>query len=245
MFGFIRPNNPDLKAKPAAAQPDAILVCKEDIYRENRGMEPILLVRKGYEVKPEELPRFIRNGARPQQFHFKPGAGQDTQRTLPIPAIPPRNANPVNKGSSIPIAPPAEPGGNRAYTARNRHKALILEQDPKSMKRLIDCLFICGLQLDRIHPVRVTEHLGWALNKYRPHILVVDYHLQGGHNGLEAITSLQKLPGVEKAILTLAPHPILSEAENRFIEEFCREKNIKILSKPVSRHSLNRILQDS
>lgn len=113
------------------------------------------------------------------------------------------------------------------------------------MKRLIDCLFICGLQLDRIHPVRVSEHLSWALEKYRPQLLVVDYHLQGGQNGLETLTALHKLPGVEKIILTLAPHPILSEAENRLIEEFCREKDIKILSKPVSRYSLNRILQDS
>src|SRR4051794_33638591 len=86
MFGFVPSHNRDTNAtgsKPvAAAWPPGTLVSTEDIYRENKGMAPILLLRKGYEVAPEELPRFIRNGARPHQFLFKP---DDHLEVRPIP----------------------------------------------------------------------------------------------------------------------------------------------------------------
>lgn len=240
MFGFIRQRNQNLEKSAPAAQSAAILVSKEDIYRENRGMEPILLLRKGLEVSQEELPRFIRNGARPNQFQVKHGLPHEHQRAVPIPPSLQGQSVPMRKGTSSPIGtPPGLP-----LKPKNRRKVLILDADQKSMKRLIDCLFICGTPLDRIHPVRVAEHLPWAIDKHQPQILVVDYHLSGAYTGLEVLVALQPPIGIQQVILTVSPHPALSDDEHRLIQHFCRENNIKILRKPVDRHTLNRLLHE-
>jgi hypothetical protein len=246
MFGFIRPKNRDLKTAKPAVQPSGILVTREDIYRENKGLEPILLLRKGYEVTAEELPRFIRNGAKPHQFQLKHAAepvvaAYQAPQKLPKPPVPApmlvrrHKPLPVLSGSVSPIPQTA-----------NRNRALILDPDPKSMKRLIDCLFICGIQLDRIHPVRMAEHLSWVGQKYRPHILVVDYELPGfPQTGLDILMNLHQMPWLECCILTLNPQqPLLSQEEKQSIKAFCREKNIKILEKPVNRHTLSRLLTE-
>jgi hypothetical protein len=240
MFGFIRQRNRELEKSAPAAQSAAILVSKEDIYRENRGMEPILLLRKGYEVSQEELPRFIRNGARPNQFHVKQGLPLEPHQSIPIPSSRPQaQPSPARKGTSSSIGVPGLP-----LKTKNRHKVLILDADQKSMKRLIDCLFICGTSLDRIHPVRLAEHLPWAIDKHQPQILIVDYHLSGPYTGLEVLVALQQPVGIQQVILTISPRPTLTEDEHRLIQHFCRENNIKILRKPVDRHTLNRLLNE-
>lgn len=244
MFGFIRQRNRNLKQATPAAHSAAILVSKEDIYRENRGMEPILLLRKGYEVSKEELPRFLRNGARPNQFQWKYGLNQELPSANPIP-LPPQPQNNRNyRGTTSPIGTPGSPLGHPTPTVKHRRKTLVLDSDQKSMKRLIDCLFVCGMPLDRIHPVRLAEHLPWAIDKYNPQILVVDYHLSGTYTGLEVLVALPHLSGLNQVILTISPRPVLSKDEEQLIQHFCQENNIKLLRKPVDRHTLNRLLQE-
>lgn len=247
MFGFIRPKNRDLKTAKPAVQSSGILVTREDIYRENKGLEPILLLRKGYEVTPEELPRFIRNGAKPHQFQLKYAAEALVGHQAPqkLPQQPPTTPVPMPVRRSKPL-PILSSGVSPIPQTANLKRALILDPDPKSMKRLIDCLFICGIQLDRIHPVRMAEHLGWVGQKYRPHILVVDYELPGcSQTGLDILATMQHMPWLERCILTLNPQQaFLSDDEQQAVKTFCQEKNIKILEKPVNRHTLNRLLTE-
>jgi hypothetical protein len=241
MLGF---NQPKKTAVPAA-QAGGILVTREDIYRENKGMEPILLLRKGYEVTPEELPRFIRNGAKPHQFQFK--HTEEPLRAYQLLPKPPIQSTPapVLLRRTQPASDPPDTLSIRPQTG-NRKKVLILEPDPKSMKRLIDCLFICGVPLDRIHPVRLAEHLNWVAEKYRPNVLVVDYALPGSaQTGLDVLTAVQHLPWLERCILTVNPNQMPPKNDNwQALEAICQERNIRLLVKPVNRRTLNRLLTE-
>lgn len=246
MFGFFYPHNHEVNpaAIPAAAAlPPGTLVSKEDIYRENKGMAPILLLRKGYEVSMEELPRFIRNGARPHQFLFKPAEGHEVA-SIKAPDTLPQQVKAVRRHGVMDefnVSPPYRP---LERDPRDKKRVLILEPDQKGLKRLIDCLFICGTPLDKIHTVRMPEQLAWALDKYHPQILIVDYALPNQQTGLELLTGFASLQGIEKIIFTVAPDEPMSDAEIKTLETFSSEKNIKILKKPVSRFTVNRILAE-
>jgi hypothetical protein len=226
---------------PAAGREPMILVTREDIYRPasgaNRETGPVLLLKKGHALEPEDLPRYIKNGARPSQFqlqyadetHEQAMHPPEFQRRIPEPAM----ANPILDPDTL------------VRMARARKRVLVLEPDPKSMKRLIDCFFVCGFNLERIHPVRATGHLDWALEKYQPDILVIDYHLQrGGETGLSILESLHSSTANERMILTIGPRPNLSEFEAKRIERLCDESEIAVLPKPINRFMLSHVLND-
>jgi hypothetical protein len=241
MFGFAstrHQNTNVISSKPVAAEwPPGTLVCKEDIYRESEGMPPILLLRKGYEVSPSELPRFIRNGARPHQFQFKatdnPENGLLSQPLTHLPSQAFLEQVSTGTFDNLLQAPP-----------RHKLRVLILEPDAKSLKRLIDCLFICGVSLDGIHSVRLPEQLAWAIEKYRPHLLVVGYHLSSGQTGLELLTGFNSLYNVSRIIFTLEPDKVLGEVEKKAFESACPGPSIQLLKKPVSRFTVNRLLAE-
>lgn len=235
MFGFVRLNPQNLKSTPAGMAQE-ILVSREDIYRNDLGGEPILLLRKGFELTPEELPRFLKSGAKTHQFRYK-HSDEPLRATYQKP-LPPE----VRKGFSPSASNPIE----RELPARGlkQKRALIVEPEQKSLKRLIDCLFICGLKLDRIHPVRVVSNTPWAVEKYRPQILVADYSLPGSIDGLTLLQAFAELSYVETLILAIAPNTILSPEENEIIAAIRQQKQFKILSKPVSRFALQRILTE-
>lgn len=241
MFGFVSTRNQNtnmISSKPVAAEwPPGTLVCKEDIYRESEGMPPILLLRKGYEVSPSELPRFIRNGARPHQFQFKStGHSENGVLSQPLTHLPSQEfLEQINTGAfdtSLQMPP------------RHKLRVLILESDAKCLKRLIDCLFICGVPLDGIHSVRLPEQLAWAAEKYRPHVLVVGYHLSQGQTGLELLAGFNSLYNVSRIIFTLEPDTVLSGMEKRAFELACHGHSIQLLKKPVSRFTVNRLLAE-
>jgi hypothetical protein len=244
MFGFFHPRNREVNpaALPAAALPSGTLVSKEDIYRENKGMTPILLLRKGFEVSMEELPRFIRNGARPHQFLFKPAespeiASLDSPGALPHPL---KALHRHGMTDEFEASPYRSLGSNH----REKKRVLILEPNQKGLKRLIDCLFICGIPLDRIHTVRLPEQLAWAMAKYRPQILIVDYALPNQQTGLALLAGFTSLHGIEKIIFTVAPDEPMGDVEIQTLETFCPEKKIKLLKKPVSRFTVNQLLAE-
>lgn len=213
MFGFIaRRNVPE-------AQPEAhvgrdrtpvTLVTREDIYREQ-----VLLVKKGYEVEMDDLPKLIKNGAKPSQFTLKMDP-EEAQHVL-------GHGNPIVK------------------LARSEKRVLVLDPDQKSLKRTIDCFFVCGFSLPRIHPVRLASHLDWALRKYQPQVLVADYELLDGRDGLSLLSGLTLADNVEHVILTLPARTFSSEEES-LILELSQRKNIQVLKKPVSRFALHRLL---
>lgn len=241
MFGFVNAHNRDTNgtgSKPAAAAwPPGTLVSMEDIYRENKGMAPILLLRKGYEVSPEELPRFIRNGARPHQFLFKPA---DDLEWKPIP----HQFKEVRRQELLAEFGSGSFDSTRPAPPRQKQRILILEHDAKSLKRLIDCLFICGVPLDRIHTVRLSEQLDWAIAKYRPHVLMVGYHLPNGQSGLELLAGFHSLYNVSRIIFTLEPNTVLNEREKNALESTGNSPSVQLLEKPASRFTVNRLLAE-
>lgn len=245
MFGFIRPHNreanPVAVKQPGDTWPPGTLVSKEDIYRENRGMAPILLLRKGYEVSPEELPRFIRNGARAHQFLFKPAQNHEVSQ-INGPQSLPQQLKEMRRVELM-----EEFGGpypTHKSEDRDQKRVMILESDQKSLKRIIDCLFIGGMPLDKIHSVRMPEQLAWAIGKYRPKVLIVDYLLPNGQTGLELLAGFSSLHSVEKIIFTLNPNDPLAEEEKQTLESACPSQSVRFLKKPVSRFTLNHILAE-
>lgn len=212
MFGFI--TRKDLAAAlPSVRQGGApvTLVTREDIYREQ-----VLLVKKGYEVEMDDLPRLIKNGAKPSQFTLKMSPEEAAEQFL---------------GHSNPIL----------QLARSQKHVVVLDPDQKSLKRTIDCFFVCGFSLSNIHPVRLSAHLEWSLRKYQPQVLVVDYELLDGQDGLSLLNAMQRPGGIEHVILTLPARAFSSEEES-LILELSKRKHIQILKKPVSRFALNRLL---
>ena len=237
MFGFVRLNPQNLKSTPVGAAQE-ILVTREDIYRQDRGSEPILLLRKGFELTPEELPRFLKSGAQTHQFHYK-HSGKLLSPGYQKPPRPGRERQSLSRGVSNPMEAPTPLRGIQ------QKRVLIVEPDQKNLKRLIDCLFICGLKLDRIHPVRVVSSAPWAMEKYRPQILVAGYELSDSIDGLTLLQAFADLSFVETLILTVPAGFLLSEEENEVIESLGQRKKIKILSKPVNRFTLQRILSNA
>lgn len=238
MFGFVRLNPQNLKSTPAGLQQE-ILVTSEDIYRQDRGMEPILLLRKGFELTPDELPKFLKSGARTHQFYYK-HTGKTLNPNYQKPRTQKQDRPPLARGMSNPLA------HSTVSTLKSiqQKRALIVEPDQKNLKRLIDCLFICGLRLDRIHPVRVVSSVPWAMEKYRPQILIANYELSSSIDGLTLLQAFAQLSWVETLILTLPIGHLLSLEENAAIEALSHQIKIKILSKPVSRFALKHILNN-
>jgi hypothetical protein len=239
MFGFVRLNPQNLKSTPAGLQQE-ILVTSEDIYRQDHGLEPILLLRKGFELTPDELPKFLKSGARAHQFYYK-HTGKTLNPDYQKLRAQKQDRPPLARGMSNPMAH----GAVRAIPGIQQKRALIVEPDQKNLKRLIDCLFICGLKLDRIHPVRVVSSVPWAMEKYRPQILIANYELSSSIDGLTLLQAFAQFSCVETLILTLPIGHLLSLEENAAIEALSHQISIKILSKPVSRFALKHILNNS
>jgi hypothetical protein len=246
-FGRSQPVKKPERPLPARqAEPDEsppfTLVSIEDIYRvikrlkTDRSGEPVLLLKKGIEVEADQLPRLMKNGANPSQFRIKQADGERLSQFATASAL--ESAQVTNPLFEVPAA--------LARTLRSRKRALVLDVEPKSMRRLMDCLFMCGFQLDNIHPVRIPSSLNWALQKYRPHVLVVDYQLSGKQNGIQVLQTMQpSLPFLEQVILIVPPLATLHGWEVRRLEAFCKNRSIFMLPKPVNRFTLKQILDES
>lgn len=236
MFGFMRLNPQNLKSTPEGVEQE-ILVSREDIYRRERGSDPILLLRKGFELTADELPRFLKNGAQMHQFGYK-HSNVPLKPSYSRPGRPEAMRKPAQWDANQPTGPANLPTGFQ------QKRVLIVEPNQKDLKRLIDCLFICGLRLDRIHPVRVAANTPWAVEKYRPQILVADLRMMGQLDGLTILQAFTEFSFVERLILTIPAGYTLSTDENQVVQTLKARKNIKILSKPVNRFVLQRILQE-
>lgn len=218
----------------AVSSPSLTLVSAEDIYRaggreSGRAGEPVLLLKKGMEIEATQMPRLMRNGVKPSQFFIKPTDG---------------DAQALENFSGFPVTHPLrETSAGLAKRIRGQKRVLMLDTDSKSMRRLTDCLFMCGFQLDNLHPVRLASSLHWALQKYLPHVLVVDYRLGGKQNGIQVLHAIKPvLPTLEQVILTAPPLHTLPGWEARRVEAFCEAGNAYLLFKPVNRFALKRIL---
>jgi hypothetical protein len=255
MFGFLHQSNrdtmpvispPSVSYSTSSTELPGILVSKEDIYRENKGMAPILLLRKGLEVSMEELPRFIRNGARPQQFEFKPAEQEFADE-------------PGNNLTNYALSHQLRALHRQAFLEelnetpyppesgdpRHKKQVLVLEPDQKSLKRLVDCLFICGTPLDKIHSIRLPEQLGWAIDKYQPELLVIDYAFCMSGQGLQQLAGLAAGTSFAAIVFTLAQGIVLSPESTQKIQNACPAQTVRFLEKPVSRFTVYRLLADT
>lgn len=234
MFGFIRLNPNHSQSTPVGSRPD-ILVSSEDIYRFDLGGEPILLLRKGYELTPEELPRFLKSGAQRHQFHYK-NTGQSLAQA-PLSGTAFRK----HKGMENSILDTYSRKLKKSTQVPYK-QALIIEPDQKNLKRLVDCLFVCGIPLDQIHPVRVVSSVPWAVEKYRPQILVANHELAHTIDGLSLLQLFSGLSFVETLILIMPPHIQLSDEEQLTLQRINQSKRIKLLTRPVNRFDLQPLL---
>lgn len=230
------------KKKPGEPSPPFKLISNEDIYRiikrskSDRAGEPVLLLKKGIEVEPEQLHRLMKNGVSPSQFRIRQADSE---------ALPEAAAWGVFEGAAA-TNPLLEVSAGLVRTLRGRKRALVLDSEPKSMRRLTDCLFMCGFQLDNIHPVRIASSLNWALQKYLPHLLVVDYQLSGKQNGIQILqTMYPALSALEQVILTVPSLSTLPAWEVRRLQAFCESRNVSLLPKPLNRFALKQILDES
>ncbi|HEY9746333.1 MAG TPA: hypothetical protein V6C99_08960 [Oculatellaceae cyanobacterium] len=213
------------------------LISQENIYRPRNpelaghARKPVLLLKKGMEITANLLPKLVRNGADPAQFLIKSDDGKLTPASF--------MSSPLSDTNLQTDAPTS-----LVRAIRSKKRVVLLDPDTKSLKRLTDCLFTCGFGLDNLYPVRMASGLSWALQKYAPHLLIVEYLLPGKQeNGLQALRELASvLPFLEQVILVAPPLQSLSDEESWEIQAFCRQWNVKTLSKPVNRFALKQIL---
>ncbi|MEM0950851.1 MAG: hypothetical protein AAGI66_01755 [Cyanobacteria bacterium P01_H01_bin.74] len=263
VFQFIRPyQSHQAEANSTAsagtdtdsADNAVVLISKEDIYRDNRGTEPTLLLKKGYEVSQNDLPRFIRSGAKPHQFSIKTGFRHLANKlgalnTAPI--LPPKKPENyglrVNRNRQLP-GNKAVDGNYASFDTQTKihgkHNVLVMNTDDKLLKRTIDCLFKAGIRLNDIHPVRQSKHFVWAVKKYRPQTIVVNYNLPGSSvNGLNLLMMLHDVdPQRESRVLLLPNHQHYSDAEQKMITEVCQENAIELIKGTISRFVFKKLL---
>ena len=237
MFGFIkehdrkRPVPAPIKLFEGGARGRVVLVSREDIYA-SRGEEKILLLRKGTMIDAASFSKFERHGVHADQFEIQTSGIQTLDEPGKAdPAVFSSHTNPIT------AAPPAA-----------KKRALVLDPDPKSLTRTTDCLFVCGVNLDRIHPLRVARHLEWALEKYRPQVLVVDYMLNSGTDGLCLLTSVLEARTwdgvIEQTILTIDFRGRLNHSQEE-ITAWADIHGISLIPKPVNRFTLHSFLMHS
>lgn len=218
-------------------RPVMVLISQEDIYRKSKGSEPVLLLRKGCEVEAGDLPKFIKNGARPHQFRLK---YPDEAAVL---LEEPTDFDQIHQALEM-VTNPITQSESLLRFQRSQKRVLILEPDARSFKRLMDCLFVSGFNLGLINPVGSPQGLAWTLEKHQPHILIVDLDLGKKQNGLELLLSLNRPSHLEQVILTLPERSQLNEAQQNVFYRLCEQKNIKILTKPVNRFALKALLNE-
>ena len=248
MFGFPQFGKKQAPVTVPAAALDAgrlVLISQEDIYRHDQRRQPILLLRKGQEIAAHDLPKLIQNGVRPDQVSFQ-YAENGTPFQLPISDI---STAPVSKPEvslstasfskdHAPVTPPPAIKTAIPSMGRRQQDVLVLESNPKQMKRLIDCLFLCGFDLNRIHPLRISSHLSWALRRHQPDMLIADYE-QLIEENIKGELSAENCP--PHIILTMDTKN-LPTAAHRLQWPGSEEQIVQTLLNPASRFAMKRLL---
>jgi hypothetical protein len=126
---------------------------------------------------------------------------------------------PLNDGMTNPITTPS--GG----------LTLIVETDPKAIKRLLSFF---EARYERAHVVALPQNLLWAVNKYTPSRLILDLNLA------------LKTPGLSTLIKLSRHHQIILTQDHdtpwRQLEQV-REAGLSIIQKPVNRLRLRQLIQ--
>jgi hypothetical protein len=227
-------------AKPIRSNPktlalesvkDLMLVSQEDIFRPGRRKAPILLLSKGQEISAKDLPKLILHGVQPEQFRFK------TEATAQ--ALLAEEDSTMDAGQTMTeLLTKTEPSTVRPWRSpgeRRNQTVVILEPDSKTLKRIIDCLFVCGFDLNRIHPVRMAANLNWTLRRYEPDLVITDAELLADGLSSESHTLFPT-----QLIITFAGPIPLKDAITEV--RLTHGAIAQCLYKPITRFSLRQIL---
>jgi hypothetical protein len=217
-FGFRKNHQTDLRQRLRAdlLLPEGVtLVSKEDIYTPDRST---LLLKAGQSVETDQLPKLIRFGVQPNQFHFEK---RDTE------------------GATSPMSPPAWPG-----RLNKNQKILVLEPDDKHRERMTDCLMTCGIPLSRIHPVRAGEHLAWAIKKYQPEMLFMTFPATPSMLDYHQLDELRTQKVLKRIVLMISA-PMEGPKQQEALVEAARARGAEVIFKPIHRFAIKTLLTTS
>lgn len=221
----------------------ALMVSVQDIYGaglSGQSDREVLLLREGTEVDEELFDTLVKFGADPGHFAVK---------SLPQtfkPVVPSPQKSQMSSSRMLGHSDLLFQSSHAVKAIRHQKRVMVLDNNHKSLNRIMDCLVHCGYFLGRIHPVRQSQQMLWALQKYQPDILLIDYELTDGPNGLtmvkNALTEYENY-GLffEQVVLMIPPNNQFLNHVDAFIEEV-ETLGIDVILKPVNRFNLNRIL---
>ncbi|MGE0201424.1 MAG: hypothetical protein AB7P76_10705 [Candidatus Melainabacteria bacterium] len=236
--------NEDIHARIEARAEDIVLVSREDIYSNDR--EHVLLMAEGTEFEPALLPKFMKYGVSPSQFYIRDlnaETGDEgiealaEDETMPDPRMRRAHSNPLSAVNNV-ITP-------LQRTIRQGYRVMVLDEDARHLGRLTQCLLKCGFNAAMIQPIRKAEHLGWALDKYCPHILLLNQRLQQRDaSGIDLIEQeIHGLQGAQQIILMVDPDDVPPAEQDRFLSRV-RALEVDVILKPVHRFALNQLFHE-
>jgi len=213
---------------------DFTLICQEDIFHPKSRRKPVLLLSKGQEISTRDLPKLILHGVQPEQFRFKAEeADEAAMEELQIAGVLASTLENIQVPDSL-----EDTGSNslawRPVGKRRTQTVVVLESNPKILKRLIDCLFVCGFDLNKIHPVGVAANLGWSLKRYEPDLLIGSAPLLSEALGSDTLKLLPK-----QLIMTLTDTPGTQPLSQVTL---ANGTVAHCLYKPITRFSLRQLL---
>jgi hypothetical protein len=214
------------------------LVAKEDIFYTQDDM-PVLLMKAGQGVDIHQVAKLIKFGVLPEQFILS----EDPTSNLPqniFDAI----TNDLSKDAEI--TSDGLPGKPLYFQKGAKDKILVLDGDERSIKRLSDCLKGYGIPLVNIHPLTNSQHLFWAVERYEPHILFIDFnpYLQNKSQMAslpETMMTLKSYPFIREVVLTAFLRPDQEEIRQD-LQNLAKYYGAKVLLKPVNRFALSDVL---
>ena len=230
---------------------DEDLYCLPDVRAHGTNdAEPVLLLKKGASMALSDLPKLLRNGVNIRQVSLQVH-NPETGESKPLPKdIPPQaladlarfqqfDMSPPGESQSVPAAPSSL---QKPESARFR-RVMVVESDQKQLKRIMDCLFLCGFHPGQIHPVRMTRSLDWAVAKHQPDVLLVNYHLSPNATGMAMLAAIRKqLPPHAQIVVTLPIPSGRNPDENKLIQTLCADWNIQIVYRPMNRFALKKVM---
>jgi hypothetical protein len=125
----------------------------------------------------------------------------------------------------------------------SHHQVVVLEPDEKALKRLTHCLVACGIRESRIRSVRLPHHVGYAIDKYKPTLVFLDFMNGPDSMGVQTLRRLKPLPCVQHWNLLMSlPAEDLSLREK--VKETLQKDNLSVFYKPINRFELLSMLNE-
>jgi CheY-like chemotaxis protein len=134
----------------------------------------------------------------------------------------------------------ATPLAARAGGALSGVRVLCIDNDPAALRGLATLLDTWGCETLSAQGVEELV-MGRRLQSWRPDLIVVDYHLEGGATGLEVVRHLRAVEGVRAPVL------VVSADASDAVRQEAEALDCVFLRKPLKplavRSALSRLLE--